>query len=200
MRRIVAHYSFKRILCEHPLFYIKRSKEGTAINKEHQINHEIKDREVRVVDEDGTQLVIMSAEEANRIADSKNLDLVKISPQAVPPVCKLLNYGKYRFELIKKEKESKRNQKVQELKEIWLSATIDTHDMEYKSKQAVKFIEDGNKVRLSIRMKGRQQAHPEISMKIMEDFYQMVSETAVKEKDSVQEGRTIAMIIAPKKK
>lgn len=142
----------------------------------------------------------MSAEEANRIADSKNLDLVKISPQAVPPVCKLLNYGKYRFELIKKEKESKKNQKVQELKEIWLSATIDTHDMEYKSKQAVKFIEDGNKVRLSIRMKGRQQAHPEISMKIMEDFYQMVSETAVKEKGPAQEGRTIAMIIAPKKK
>lgn len=142
----------------------------------------------------------MSADEANRLADSKNLDLVKISPQAVPPVCKLLNYGKYRFELIKKEKETKKNQKVQELKEIWLSATIDTHDMEYKSKQASKFVEDGNKVRLSIRMKGRQQAHPEISMKIMEDFYQMVSETAVKEKGPTQEGRTIAMIIAPKKK
>ena len=102
----------------------------------------------------------MSAEEANRLADSKNLDLVKISPQAVPPVCKLLNYGKYRFELIKKEKETKKNQKVQELKEIWLSATIDTHDMEYKSKQAIKFVEDGNKVRLSIRMKGRQRHIP----------------------------------------
>lgn len=182
------------------MYTIGGIKEGTPINKEHQINHEIRDREVRLIDEDGTQLGIMSSDEANRLADSKNLDLVKISPQAVPPVCKLLNYGKYCFELSKKDKEAKKNQKVQELKEIWLSATIDLHDMDYKSKQAIKFIEDGNKVRLSIRMRGRQQAHPDISMKIMQDFFEMVKETASMEKVPNQEGRTIAMIIAPKKK
>ncbi len=141
----------------------------------------------------------MSANEANRLADERNLDLVMISPQATPPVCKFLDYGKYRFELIKKKKEAKKSQKVIEVKEIWLSATIDTHDLMVKAKQAVKFVSNGDKVRLSIRLKGRQMAHPDIAMGIMDEFYKLVQDSAVVEKSANQEGRTIAMVIAPKK-
>ena len=142
----------------------------------------------------------MSATEANRLADQRNLDLVMISPQATPPVCKFLDYGKYRFELIKKKKEAKKSQKVIEVKEIWLSATIDTHDLEVKAKQAIKFVSGGDKVRLSIRLKGRQMAHPEIAMEVMTEFMSLVSEYATTEKPAKQEGRTIAMVIAPAKK
>lgn len=169
-------------------------------SKELQINDEIRDREVRVIDENGQQLGVMSAQEANRLADERNLDLVKISPQANPPVCKFLDYGKYRFELIKKKKEAKKSQKVIEVKEIWLSATIDTHDLEVKAKQAIKFVAGGDKVRLSIRLKGRQMAHPEIAMAVMDEFFKLVEESAMLEKPAKQEGRTIAMVIAPAKK
>lgn len=165
-----------------------------------QINDEIRDREVRVIDENGEQLGVMSAAEANRLADERNLDLVKISPQANPPVCKFLDYGKYRFELIKKKKEAKKSQKVIEVKEIWLSATIDTHDLEVKAKQAIKFVGAGDKVRLSIRLKGRQMAHPEIAMEVMNEFFKLVEEHAMLEKTAKQEGRTIAMVISPLKK
>ena len=170
------------------------------IGKELQINDEIRDKEVRVIDENGAQLGVMSAQEANRLADERNLDLVKISPQATPPVCKFLDYGKYRFELIKKKKEAKKSQKIIEVKEIWLSATIDTHDLEVKAKQAIKFVGAGDKVRLSIRLKGRQMAHPEIAMEVMTEFFALVQEHAVIEKPAKQEGRTIAMVIAPLKK
>ena len=165
-----------------------------------QINDEIRDSEVRVIDEEGKALGIMSAKEANRLADERNLDLVKISPQAVPPVCKFMDYGKYKFDLIKKKKEAKKSQKVIEVKEIWLSATIDTHDLEVKAKQAIKFVNGGDKVRLSIRLKGRQMAHPDIAMGIMEEFFKMVEDHAQIEKPSKLEGRTIAMTIAPVKK
>ena len=165
-----------------------------------QINDEIRDPEVRVIDEEGKALGIMSAKEANRLADERNLDLVKISPQAVPPVCKFMDYGKYKFDLIKKKKEAKKSQKVIEVKEIWLSATIDTHDLEVKAKQAIKFVNGGDKVRLSIRLKGRQMAHPDIAMGIMEEFFKMVEDHAQIEKPSKLEGRTIAMTIAPVKK
>lgn len=165
-----------------------------------QINDEIRDPEVRVIDEEGKALGIMSAKEANRLADERNLDLVKISPQAVPPVCKFMDYGKYKFDLIKKKKEAKKSQKVIEVKEIWLSATIDTHDLEVKAKQAIKFVNGGDKVRLSIRLKGRQMAHPDIAMGIMDEFFKMVEDHAQVEKPSKLEGRTIAMTIAPVKK
>ncbi len=155
---------------------------------------------MRVIDEEGNSLGIMSAKEANRIADERNLDLVKISPQAVPPVCKFMDYGKYKFDLIKKKKEAKKSQKVIEVKEIWLSATIDTHDLEVKAKQAIKFVNGGDKVRLSIRLKGRQMAHPDIAMGIMDEFFKMVEEHSQIEKPSKLEGRTIAMTIAPVKK
>lgn len=174
-------------------------KEDPTI-KEHQINDQIRDREVRVIGADGEQLGIMSASEANALADDRNLDLVKISPQAQPPVCKLMDYGKYRFEQSKREKEAKKNQKIIELKEIWLSATIDSHDLEVKAKAAIKFVNAGDKVRLSIRLRGRQMAHADIGIKIMNEFAEMVADHAVVEKKPLLEGRTIAMIIAPIKK
>lgn len=149
---------------------------------------------------DGEQLGIMSSFDANALADERNLDLVKISPQATPPVCKLMDYGKYRFEQAKREKEARKNQKIVELKEIWLSATIDSHDLEVKAKQAVKFVGAGDKVRLSIRLKGRQMAHADIGIKIMNQFASLVEGSAVVEKQPLLEGRTIAMIIAPIKK
>jgi len=160
-------------------------------------NYDIREREVRLIDENGTQLGIVPTPKAMSIADGKNLDLVMISPQANPPVCKLMNYSKYRFDQIKREKEERKNRKNVELKEIRLSAVIDVGDVEIKSKKAREFILDGQKVRLSILMRGRQQAHPEISVKVMEDFFEKVSDIAQMEKKPNQMGRTITMIIAP---
>lgn len=167
------------------------------IIKELQINEQIHDREVRVISESGEQLGIMTSAEANRMAEQKGLDLVKISPTAQPPVCKFIDYGKYRFEQQKREKEAKKNQKVVELKETWLSATIDTGDLNIKAKNTVKFLQEGNKVRVSIRLKGRQMAYPEKAVAIMHEFFELVKEGAVVEKPANQEGRTIAMILAP---
>jgi translation initiation factor IF-3 len=140
----------------------------------------------------------MSAQEANRLADERNLDLVKISPQATPPVCKFLDYGKYRFELIKKKKEAKKSQKVIEVKEIWLSMTIDIGDLNVKAKQTVKFLSAGNKVKVSIRMRGRQNAHSDLGVEVMNKFFAMVEDSAVMEKKPLLEGRNILMILAPK--
>lgn len=162
-----------------------------------QINSEIRDKEVRLIAEDGTQLGVMPTAKANHIADERNLDLVKISPNAVPPVCKLLDYSKYRFDQIKREKEERKNSKGVELKDIWLSASIDVGDLETKARKAREFIKEGNKVRLSIRMKGRQQAHPEISIGVMNTFFEKLSDVAIMEKKPLQEGRSIAMVIAP---
>lgn len=142
----------------------------------------------------------MSADAANRIADENNLDLVKISPQATPPVCKLMDYSKYKFEKSKKDKEAKKNQRQNEIKKIWLSMTIDTHDLETKARAAAKFLETGNKVEVSIRMKGRQQAHAKLGVGVMHDFYTLVENVSVIERAPVTEGRNILMILAPNKK
>lgn len=165
--------------------------------KELQINEQIRDRELRVISANGDQLGILSAQEANRMAEEQGLDLVKISPTAVPPVCKIMDYGKFKYEQTKREKDAKKNQKIVELKEVWLSATIDVGDLNIKAKQAIKFVQNGDKVRVSIRLKGRQQAYPEIAMGIMHDFFEIVRPYAVKEKEPKLEGRTIAMNIAP---
>lgn len=174
--------------------------EGAIIFKELLINEKIREREVRLIDENGNQVGIVSIYEANRIADEKNLDLVQMTAGVTPPVCKLMDYGRYRFENIKKEKESQKNQKIIEIKDIWLSQTIDVGDLNTKCKSTRKFLEQGNKVRVSIRMKGRQQAHPEVSMKVMEQFFEMVKDLAIMEKEATREGRSIAMILAPIKK
>lgn len=142
----------------------------------------------------------MSTYNAMRLADEKNLDLVMIAPQSAPVVCKLLDYKKYRFDLIKKEKEERRNRKVVEVKDIQLSAVIDVGDVEIKARKAKEILTEGNKVKVSLMMRGRQQAHPEISLKIIQDFYKRIEEYAALEKAPSQEGRTFTMVLAPSKK
>ena len=141
----------------------------------------------------------MSAREALNIAEEAELDLVKISPNANPPVCKIMNYGKYVFELTKKAKEAKKNQKVTEIKEIWLSMTIDIGDLNVKAKQTQKFLQSGNKVKVSIRMRGRQMAHQEIGVDVMKRFFEMVKDFGTIEKQPLTEGRNIWMMLAPLK-
>ena len=141
----------------------------------------------------------MSAREAQLKADEEELDLVKISPNAQPPVCKLMNYGKYMFELAKKAKEVKKNQRVIEIKEVWLSMTIDVGDLNVKARQAQKFLSQGNKVKVSIRMRGRQMAHAEMGVDVMKRFFEIVKDYGVMEKQPLTEGRNIWMMLAPVK-
>ena len=175
----------------------RKSEEGFPIANELQINEQIRDREVRVIGEDGEQLGIMSPREAQKLADEAELDLVNISPKANPPVCKIMDYGKYRFEQGKRQKEAKKNQKVITLKEMRLSATIDKHDMEVKAKNVSKFLAGGDKVKVSIRFKGRQLSHTEQGMQVMEMFLTMLDNANV-EKPAKMEGRSMFMILAPK--
>lgn len=167
-------------------------------NKELQINEDIRDKEVRLISDSGEQLGIMSSKEALKIAIDKNLDLVKIAPQATPPVCKVIDYGKYRFEMAKREKEAKKNQKVIDIKEIRLSLNIDTHDFNTKLKHAEKFIKQGNKVKVTIRFKGREMGHPELGNDIMDKFSSACIDFANIEKPAKLEGRSMLMFLAPK--
>lgn len=163
-----------------------------------QINEEIRDKELRIIGSDGQQLGIMSASEALKLAEQKNLDLVKIAPQSKPPVCKIMDYGKYRFEQAKREKEARKNQHVVDIKEVRLSLNIDTHDFETKLKNALKFIKHGDKVKVSIRFRGREMGHPEIGLETMKRFADACSEEAVIEKPAKLEGRNMLMFLAPK--
>ena len=163
------------------------------------MNGEIRDREIRVISETGEMLGVMSPREAIRLAEEAGLDLVKISPNAVPPVCKIMDYGKFKFEQAKKEKENRRNQKVVEIKEVQLSMTIDVGDLNVKAKQATKFLGEGNKVKVSIRLRGRQMAHANLGRDVMNNFFEGLKEIAVIEKPINMEGRNIIMILAPKK-
>ena len=163
------------------------------------MNGEIRDREIRVISETGEMLGVMSPREAIRLAEEADLDLVKISPNAVPPVCKIMDYGKFKFEQAKKEKENRRNQKVVEIKEVQLSMTIDVGDLNVKAKQATKFLGEGNKVKVSIRLRGRQMAHANLGRDVMNNFFEGLKEIAVIEKPINMEGRNIIMILAPKK-
>ncbi len=167
-------------------------------NKELQINEEIRDAQVRVVSDKGEQLGIMSSEEALQAAQERDLDLVKIAPKATPPVCKIIDYGKYRFEQAKREKEAKKNQRVTEIKEIRLSLNIDTHDFNTKLNHAKKFIKVGNKVKVSIRFRGREMGHPEIGYDIMQRFADELSETSTIEKPAKLDGRNMLMFLAPR--
>ena len=144
-------------------------------------------------------LGVMSSRAALEIAAQSDLDLVKISPNAVPPVCKIMDYGKYKFELLKKQKEAKKNQKTVEVKEMWLSMTIDVGDLNVKAKQTLKFLADGNKVKVSIKRRGRQNAHPEQGIAVMEKFAAILGDNAVVEKKPLTENRNIIMIVAPSK-
>ncbi len=167
-------------------------------NKELQINEAIKDAEIRVIDSDGSQLGIMSSKDAQNIANDRNLDLVKISPNAQPPVCKIMDYGKYRFELSKKDKESKKNQKVITIKEVRMSLSIDTHDLETKASSCNKFLKSGNKVKVSVRFRGRELAHTELGLPLLDKFLALVENNGVVDKKPKMEGRSMAMYLAPK--
>ena len=162
------------------------------------INEEIRDREVRVVDQNGEQLGVMPIRQALNLADEHQLDLVKIAPQAKPPVCKLMDYGKYRFEQSKREREIRRNQKVIEIKEVRLSATIEDHDVDVRVKNAIKFLQDGNKVKVTIRFRGRQITHSEIGREVMRDFAERIKEYGTVDKQPTIEGRNMSMFIIPK--
>ncbi len=162
------------------------------------INEEIRDKEVRLIDQDGNQLGVVPIAQALEIADQKELDLVKIAPQAKPPVCKIMDYGKYRFETLKHEKEARKNQKIVEMKEVRLSATIDTHDLEVKAKHANRFLKDGDKVKVSIRFRGRQATHGEIGLEVMRSFFELVRENGNIDRPAKQEGRNMFMILSPK--
>ncbi|MDL2232257.1 translation initiation factor IF-3 [Ruminococcaceae bacterium OttesenSCG-928-L11] len=162
------------------------------------INEEIRDKEVRLVGAEGEQLGIMSIQDAMRIATEKNLDLVKIAPQATPPVCRIMDYGKHKFEQAKREKEARKNQKVIELKEIRLSLNIDTHDFETKLKNAIKFLNAGNKLKVSIRFRGREMAHPEIGTEMMKRFAADIEEYGNIERIPKMEGRSMIMYVNSK--
>lgn len=163
-----------------------------------EINEDIRDKEVRVIDADGGQLGVMNTRDAIQMAADKNLDLVKIAPQGIPPVCKFLDYGKYRFELQKKEKEAKKNQKVVEIKEVRLSLNIDTNDFNTKVSMAQKFLAKGDKVKASIRFRGREMAHTEIGLQVHRRFAEALPE-AIVEKQPKLEGRSMQMFLAPAK-
>ncbi len=153
------------------------------INKnELMVNEQIRDKEVRLIDVDGTMLGIMSSKEAQKLANSKNLDLVKIAPQAVPPVCRIMDYGKYMFDLAKKEKEARKKQKVINVKEVRLSSSIEEHDFNFKLKNAVKFLKDGDKVKVSIKFRGREMNYTSLGQQILEKFADAIEEFAVVER------------------
>ncbi len=180
-------------------FVIFRSRRCLTISsKELIINEEIREKEVRVIDSDGSQLGLMSSKDALAKAYEKDFDLVLIAPNATPPVCKIMDYGKYCFEQAKKEKEARKNQKVVETKEIRLGLSIDTHDFETKANHAKKFIKSGDKVKVSIRFRGRELGHPEIGLEVMQKFADYCSEVAAVEKPAKMEGRNMFMFLAPK--
>ena len=165
---------------------------------EPMINEEIRDREVRLIGEKGEQLGVMTSQAAMAKAEEAGLDLVKIVPNAQPPVCKLIDYDKHRFEQSKRERDMRKNQRIVTLKEVQLSATIEENDVQTKFKNAVKFLQDGDKVKVSIRFRGRQIAHADIGMKIMQDFASRIAEDGVVERRPMLVGRHMIMIIAPK--
>lgn len=167
-------------------------------NKEMPINEEIRDVELRVVGPDGSQLGLMSSKDAQKLAIEKNLDLVKIAPGATPPVCKIMDYGKYKFEQAKKEKEARKNQKVVDTKEIRLSVNIDTNDFNTKVNHANKFLTSGDKVKVSIRFRGRGMAHSHLGYGIMDRFAKDCEELSIIEKHPKLEGRSMLMFLAPK--
>ena len=169
-----------------------------AISKENKINEEIRDKELRVIDENGQMLGIMSRAEALDLAEEKKLDLVNISPNANPPVCKILDYGKYRYDLQKREKEAKKKQKTIQVKEIRLSTFIEDHDIQVKAKTACKFLQEGDKVKVSLRFRGREKDYTARGREVMDKFAEACSEVSVLDKKPTFEGRSLTMFLAPK--
>lgn len=170
-----------------------------SIISELMINEQIRDREIRLIGKDGEQLGIMSARDAMKLAREANLDLVKIAPTAKPPVCKIIDYGKYRYEQARREKEARKKQKTIEVKEIRLSPNIDTNDLNTKVNQARKFVSGGNKVKVAVRFRGRELAHTAVGKTILEDFAQKLSDIAVIDKPAKLEGKSMVMFLVEKR-
>ena len=163
------------------------------------INEKIRDKEIRLIGQDGEQLGIMSAKDAMKMAREADLDLVKIAPQAKPPVCKIIDYGKYRYELARKEKEAKKKQRTMEVKEVRLSPNIDTNDLNTKANHARKFLTKGDKVKVTLRFRGREMAHINYSKQILDNFCEMLADVAVIDKPPKMEGRSMVMFLSEKR-
>ncbi|MGL5439075.1 MAG: translation initiation factor IF-3 [Filifactoraceae bacterium] len=163
------------------------------------MNEQIRDKELRIIDEDGSQLGIMLSKDAQALATSKNLDLVKISPNATPPVCKIMDFGKYKYEAAKKEKESKKKQKVIVVKEVRLRPVIEDNDLKTKAKMAYKFLENGDKVKVAVRFRGRELGHKEIGVQVINSFIELVQEVGTPDKAPKLEGNNMILMIEPKK-
>ena len=176
----------------------KYSLEGISIKQELRINDEINAKEVKLIAENGEQLGVMSFDEAIKIAEEKELDLVEVAPGAEPVVCKIMNYGKYKYEQARKEKEAKKKQKVADVKEIRLSSTIDTHDFEFKAKNAKKFLEDGDKVKATIKFKGRELNNTSFGVNVLNKFAEALSEVGTVDKAPKLEGKSMILLINPK--
>lgn len=170
-----------------------------TISKQHLVNEEIREKELRVVGDDGEQLGIMSSKEALAIAEQRQLDLVMIAPQAKPPVCKIMDYGKFLYEVQKKEKEAKKKQKVISIKEVRISPNIEEHDLNVKAKNAEKFLKDGDKVKVTVRFRGREADYSHFGNALLEQFYAKVSEVGLIEKEPKLEGKNMTMVLTPKK-
>ena len=183
-------------------FFMFHSREGTIISKdskELRINEEIRCKEVRLIDDAGQQLGVMAPKEAAKIAAEKGLDLVEIAPTANPPVCRIMDYGKYRYEQSKREKEAKKNQKVISVKEVKLRPNIEDHDFQTKARNAAKFLASGDKVKVTIMFRGREITHPELGQELCERFADELSSVSKVEKPAKVEGRNMIMILAPAK-
>lgn len=181
------------------IFLNNTKKEGFTISKnELQVNEMIRDNELRIISAEGEQLGVMDAKSAQKLAVEAGLDLVKISPNANPPVCKIMDFGKYKFELAKREKENRKNQKVVNIKEVQLSPSIDTNDFNTTAKQAMKFLKSGDKVRVKVRFRGRELSHSEIGKTLLDRFAETVEEFGTVEKPAKLEGRQMIMFLAPK--
>ena len=163
-----------------------------------QVNEQIRDSEVRVIGDGGEQLGVMSSRDAQRLADEKNLDLVKIAPTATPPVCRIMDYGKYRFEQTKREKEARKNQRVVEVKEVRMSPSIDVNDFNVKLRNAQKFLSEGNRCKVTVRFRGREMAHTDIGRKLLMKFAEDCAEVAVMDKEPKLDGRHMNMFLSPK--
>ena len=193
VRRILpALFFFGKGACGHSLF-------GRCLTiTELMINEQIRDKEIRLIDENGEQLGIVSSREAQKIADERKLDLVKIAPTAKPPVCRIMDYGKYKFDQAKKEKEARKKQKTIDTKELRLSPNIDAHDIQVKVKKAIEFLKDGDKVKVSIRFRGREIGRTNTGMVILEDFAKSVAEYGTVDKPAKMEAKSLVMFLAPK--
>jgi len=180
-------------------FFVALLEVLTIAKFDHQLNEEIRDKEVRLIGANGAQLGIVPAAQANAMAEEQGMDLVKISPNAVPPVCKIMDYSKYCFDQKKREKEAKKNQRVVEVKEIRMSPSIDTNDLDTKVRAAQKFLADGNRVKVSVRFRGREMAHTNLGEKLLLQFSASCADVATMEKNPKLEGRFMTIFLAPKK-